>query len=223
MESKEGRQIKSAFARLGRAIRKKYVSPEQQQKDQVWSTDIRARQRMEAAIKGAPTELLVQGVTEHFKGSGLTPDQVEAELKSVVAAYSKHYREEQEEKKQRHEEALKSWEFQKSPFYRICLGATFGVFGSYYGSSGQSRDGLKFAEEIKQYDTATLRDAIKRLRNRDLTGYPLQGYNSAYVEEVINYLTSLVISRGEPTEAPATTEAESLSALKKLVGIFRGH
>ena len=124
---------------------------------------------------------------EAAKAQNLTPEELTAQLKLGLDEYQKFWNARIEEQKQRRQEAEKQWAFQATPFYRICLGATYEIFSS--------EAGRKIAQEIKTFDTPTLKDAIKRLRNHELTGYPLSIYDSSYIQRVIDYLVAEIQTR----------------------------
>jgi len=192
MEKKVERQVRQAWAKFRVALGK---TPRHREEDQIWSTQLRRDQQALAIVTGAPPEIYAQASVNRFKASGKTPQEVAKELCSIVEEYGQWYKEDQQAKKLRREEARKSLEFQKQPFYRICLGATYGIFGSFHGASGHSETGRKYGEEIKKMDTQTLKDAIRRLKNRELSGYPLQGYPNDFIEQIIQYLTTEIITR----------------------------
>jgi len=192
MEKKVERQVRQAWAKFRVALGK---TPRHREEDQVWSTQLRRDQQALAIVTGAPPEIYAQASLNRFKASGKTPQEVAKELRSITNEYTKWFKEDQKRKQQARLEAQRQQAFQESAFYKICLGATYGIFGTYHGASGHSQTGQKYAKEIKKMDTQTLKDAIRRLKNRELSGYPLQGYPNDFIEQTIQYLTTEIITR----------------------------
>lgn len=187
------RQIKRARAILGSAMKR---TPKHRPEDEFFTGKPRPEQHIVAVIRGASEDMYIQASIDRFKGSNLTPKQLQKMLQEkIVEPYEEWHIQDQKIRQQRREEAEKKATFQKSPFYIINLGATFGIFGSYYGSRGRSPEGLKYAEDLRKMDNATIQEAIKRLREGDIHGYPLETYSSDYIEKTINFLIAELQTR----------------------------
>lgn len=177
-------KLKRAFGLLGKLqkeqrrqktpVEKSLMSPSQ-------------RRRIERQEIPDPISLIRQG---------FTVEELKAQFSEAVEEYKKLKEEYEEKIARRKADAEKNLAHQQEDFYRICLGGTYGIFGTFDGYSGRSKTGQKIAEEVKQMDTETIREAINKLRKGDTHGYPLENYPTDYIEQVINYLSAEIQSRG---------------------------
>lgn len=151
--------------------------PKPKRHDQTWTT-----QTIHPQTEPTLNDLLSEGIT---------PKQLETEMKQTLKEYAKLWTKKQQEKQKHDIEARKQWNIQKEPFYRFGLGAIYGMFGTTSTSKGYNRTGQDIASELRKLPKSELQGILKRMDDGEVPK-PLTSYNKEYIERAKQWLVNTI-------------------------------